>query len=486
MRSIGKGGPGPPLLGALFVAALVLAAPGALRAQAGPSGKPPPPPPGNCNVNQLVTAIQKANKTAASDTISLTAGCTYTLTAGAFDNGAGPNGLPIVIAPLVIHGNGATIVRGSNAPVFRFFQAQAALAIDHVTLKNGSTPAVDDTQVGAGGAILAVDPAPPGAPLTVTDSTLTGNTARVIGGAIYAGRVVLERDTFTANSVTLPMQGDRSVGGGAVSAGQDVQIRDSSFTGNSTASSYGGALALGGGTIAIERSTFTANTTAPSVGGAVGNAVWFQNGDDVRVADSTFTMNAGTGCAVNWEGGGPTESGNLTLTGSTFDRNLNGGLCVFAGPDVVVVVANSTFVSNRISLGGEDGWSPELHLTNVTLWQGAVWNSGQPTWQGTVTLTNSIVAGGNCQGTITDGGGNVKWSTFDDSCPGTSGDPKLLPLASNGGPTQTMALDIGSAAIGAADPGVCQAPVSSFGAGGVDQRGSSRFYPCDAGAYESP
>jgi hypothetical protein len=124
------------------------------------------------------------------------------------------------------------------------------------------------------------------------------------------------------------------------------------------------------------------------------------------------------------------------------------------------------------------------------MWMGGISNNGfnvdsEHPWLGTVTLANSIVAGGNCTGAIIDGNGNVKWGTFNNSCPGTLGDPMLLPLASNGGPTQTMALDLGSAAIGAADPGVCGAPVAQFGAGGFDQRGAGRFYPCDAGAYES-
>ena len=56
-------------------------------------------------------------------------------------------------------------------------------------------------------------------------------------------------------------------------------------------------------------------------------------------------------------------------------------------------------------------------------------------------------------------------------------DPTLGPLASNGGPTETMALAPGSPAIGmVADPSLCTGP---------DQRGVARPTPCDAGAYET-
>ncbi len=61
-----------------------------------------------------------------------------------------------------------------------------------------------------------------------------------------------------------------------------------------------------------------------------------------------------------------------------------------------------------------------------------------------------------------------------------SGNPMLEPLADNGGPTQTMALGAGSAAIDAGDKAKCPA---------TDQRGFARpdvsGTACDVGAYES-
>ncbi|HJU10810.1 MAG TPA: choice-of-anchor Q domain-containing protein, partial [Candidatus Binataceae bacterium] len=58
-------------------------------------------------------------------------------------------------------------------------------------------------------------------------------------------------------------------------------------------------------------------------------------------------------------------------------------------------------------------------------------------------------------------------------------------LLSNGGPTATVALEIGSPAIKQGDNSVCAAPVPS-GLGGVDQRSLARFRHgdsrCDIGA----
>jgi hypothetical protein len=99
---------------------------------------------------------------------------------------------------------------------------------------------------------------------------------------------------------------------------------------------------------------------------------------------------------------------------------------------------------------------------------------------GPMTLTATIAgpnATPNCAGMITDGGHDL--SAGDATCPGSTGDPKLAPLGSNGGPTQTLALGPGSAAIDAIPPGPdCI---------GSDQRGVARPRgpACDIGAFEA-
>jgi hypothetical protein len=60
-------------------------------------------------------------------------------------------------------------------------------------------------------------------------------------------------------------------------------------------------------------------------------------------------------------------------------------------------------------------------------------------------------------------------------------------LQSNGGPTQTVALEQGSPAIDAGDNAICAAAPPT-GLGGIDQRGFARFRHgdnlCDIGAFE--
>ena len=67
----------------------------------------------------------------------------------------------------------------------------------------------------------------------------------------------------------------------------------------------------------------------------------------------------------------------------------------------------------------------------------------------------------------------------DATCPGLIGNPKLSPLADNGGSTKTVALGPGSAARD-------KVPASRAGCPGIDQRGVHRPQgkACDIGAFE--
>jgi expansin (peptidoglycan-binding protein) len=111
--------------------------------------------------------------------------------------------------------------------------------------------------------------------------------------------------------------------------------------------------------------------------------------------------------------------------------------------------------------------------------------------QGNIVLINTIVAnsllGGDCYGSITDGGHNIDsdgtcgLDPANGSMPNT--DPALGPLQNNGGPTLTHALLWGSPAIDAGDDAQCPE---------TDQRGVLRpqdgdndgWAVCDIGSYE--
>jgi hypothetical protein len=100
-----------------------------------------------------------------------------------------------------------------------------------------------------------------------------------------------------------------------------------------------------------------------------------------------------------------------------------------------------------------------------------------------VTMQNTLLAsdaGGNCDTpSVTNGGHNLSFG--DSSCPATflSSNPDLGALEDNGGPSWTISLGAGSAAID-------QIPATGAGCPATDQRGVARpsGAACDIGAYE--
>lgn len=129
-----------------------------------------------------------------------------------------------------------------------------------------------------------------------------------------------------------------------------------------------------------------------------------------------------------------------------------------------------------------------MTLTNVTINANAAVTDGGGIFvdsASSVAMKNTIIANSSgapdCTGTtITSPGHNLD---SDNSCSLTGAgdlpdrDPLLGPLASNGGPTQTHALNAGSPAIDAAD---------NVGCPSTDQRGVARPQgpTCDIGAFE--
>ena len=211
----------------------------------------------------------------------------------------------------------------------------------------------------------------------------------------------------------------------------------------------------------------------------------------------------GTGRSVTISGGGTVQlfvvnSGvTLTLRGLTLanGKSTFGGAIFNSGG--TLAVTNSTFSGNAAPFGGaiyNDSASTLIVTGNTFSGNAATTNvGGAINNTSTLTLTLSVVAG-NTAGTqgldlfgpvTVDGGGNVIGNTAG-STGLTNGTDKLNvpaplgPLASNGGPTQTLALLPGSPAI---DIAPCPAGLTT------DGRGVSRPQPaggnCDSGSFES-
>jgi len=183
--------------------------------------------------------------------------------------------------------------------------------------------------------------------LTVSNSVFSNNAANAgapnasnkPGGGLsfQGGNLTLTNDTFSGNQ-------SYSSAGSAVwyqtagpSSGQTLTVTGTTFSGNATSNSgtsgtSGGALALsagaGGGTYSVSGSVFSGNTaTTTSSEAAAGGAIFEQTGN-LTVTGSTFTNNSvnGTGGAVVYAAGSAVLHYNR-ITGNSGSTSVmtNGG-----------------------------------------------------------------------------------------------------------------------------------------------------------------
>ena len=185
---------------------------------------------------------------------------------------------------------------------------------------------------------------------------------------------------------------------------------------------------------------------------------------ELTIIASTLSGNMAQG--NEGTGGGIYSSGSLSFADDTLSGNsasTNGG-GVYA--DGTATLTNDTIAGNTAPTGG------------------GVYVVANP-FAGDVTLYNTIVAsntGGDISGSLD---AHLATGQPPSSHNLIGGDPKLGPLADNGGPTQTMALLAGSPAIDAGSNALALGPDGKPLL--TDQRGYARIVDgiVDIGAYES-
>lgn len=324
-----------------------------------------------------------------------------------------------------------------------------------------------------GGAIFRQANAPIN-PLSISGSTLYGNTALAAGGAIYneRGTLVIDRSTIEHNQ-SADSRAQLVGGGGVYNRMADLTITTSSISGNS-ATGRGGGLYHNQGDLTVSNSTI-ANNSSNSDGGGV-YAVTSAIVDRIFVESSTVSGNTST------QTGGLYLRGHSTIRHSTIVRNTNtgggaraGG--VVAGDGSARFELDHTIVADN-SVGESANPAPDLRMW-LPMFNVFVRNSLIGDSRGTTLVEaplGSPDANGNLIGKSTVAGGSGVI------------DPLLGPLFVNGGPTLTHALLPGSPALDAGTS-ISGAPR------GFDQRGNpfSRMVDAtgdgvvqiDIGAYES-
>ena len=333
-------------------------------------------------------------------------------------------------------GHGATLVVTNNgdAGPGSLRQALADSADGDVIDATGLSGTITLT-TGTLSVIHAVTINGPGAAnLTIDGNYPAANNSVII--VSRTGPVVLEGMTVT-NGLNY------GGGGGINNDHSQLTVSHCRIMANGALNGFGGGVynnaESGSATLALLESTVSNNFG--DEGGGIMNDGY--NGNAIMTISGS-TVN-GNGAQVN--GGGIynnsySGAASLTIVNSTISDNgcsYNGGGLIVNEP-ATVTVENSTIAGN--SSGSSGG--------------------GATIWAETVTFANTIVAGNtsmdgpDISGTITSTGYNLIGDTT-----GSAGwslndllnlDPRLGPLADNGGPTLTRALNAGSPALDAGDP----------------------------------
>src|SRR6266536_2838158 len=287
--------------------------------------------------------------------------------------------------------------------------------------------------------------------------------------------------SLTANTITVQGAGAAATTVDGRNASQVFNVSPAASVTIGQLTIIHGNAARGGGIQNAGTLTLTNSTVAVSGGGIVN---FFGT---VSMSQTTIAGNTASG--KNSEGGGGIANGDGTLTvdKTTISGNSTnsgtGGSAIFN--ILTTSVSNSTISGNTSpQTSGSILNSDTLTLSYVTIAS----NSSGIVNTASVTATGTIIAdstqGPNCfgnrfqepSGFNLDSGTSCQLSEPTDL---TGTDPLLAKLASNGGPTQTQALQ-------AASPAIDHGGTSANGCPPTDQRGVTRPQgpACDIGAFE--
>ncbi|MBO7726349.1 MAG: right-handed parallel beta-helix repeat-containing protein, partial [Thermoguttaceae bacterium] len=146
--------------------------------------------------------------------------------------------------------------------------------------------------------------------LTITNSTISGNTASDAGGICNDGTLTITNSTISENTAS---------GGGGIENEGTLTITNSTISGNTAYYGEGGGIYNWSGMLTITNSTISGNT-ASYYGGGI-----FNDGGTLTITNSTISGNTAVwGGGIYGDGGGICNYGTLTLTNTIISLNYAG------------------------------------------------------------------------------------------------------------------------------------------------------------------
>jgi fibronectin-binding autotransporter adhesin len=349
--------------------------------------------------------------------------------------------------PEMIEGPGAGVVTISGGGAVQVFDVASGVtsSISGVAINGGSTTSnggglanygtvtLTDCTVSGNSAVTGGGGVDNEGSATLTDCTVSGNSAGSGGGLANYGTATLTDCTISGNS---------AVEGGGIMNGLYVAVTQSTLT-NNTAVVGGGIFNLDELTII---STAIASNSATSGGGGVISSAGTATLTDSTVADNTVGPGAGGGGL--YDSGGTMVLGACTVFGNSAGGGSGGG-GLFDPNTGAIATLTDTIIAGNVD---PDGAPDDINGFNAT----------------DVTGSFNLIGTGGSGGILAGTDGNIVLSSL--------ADLGLAPLGDYGGPTETIALLPGSAAIGV---GTAVSGITT------DERGFSLDTPPDIGAFQT-
>lgn len=261
--------------------------------------------------------------------------------------------------------------------------------------------------------------------MTITNSEIYSNQANVSSGFGGNGGGILNDGTANVNNSIVRDNTASEAGAGIYTSGTGTLNLTNSTVLNNTMTIDGGGIFVVGGTVTLTRSTVSGN-------GANNGAGIYNTNGSVTLDTSTISGNVASNIGGGYYGFADLSTTSLSASASTIASNTaatGGGVAVSAGVGASTANLDNTIVGDNSASAG-----PDIFSSSGVISSGG-YNLIENTSGGTfVSLPTDI----------------------------TGVDPGLLPLANNGGPTPTHALNSTSPAI---DKG---------NSTGTDQRGVAR------------
>jgi hypothetical protein len=339
--------------------------------------------------------------------------------------------------------------------------------LNHATLTNSIISGNRATAGDGGGFFVASYRHGGGAELT--NATISGNNAGGDGGGFYAIFAKLTNSTIFGNAA-LGAGGGFFTGGGSGAAPDIGAATLINCTISNNSASSGGGFRTGGNV------TLTSSAVNGNGGGGISGQRFFDR-VDLTLNSSTVSGNTSNsaGGGIHW------RYGSVVLNSSTIDGNQTesrgGGIYTIGAS---IALNSSTLSGNTARSGGggvyrkQSQYRGSVSIRHSTITNnrvvdgsgGGVWNRAD-----SMEIVASIVAGNTAStGPDINGSSNTSFSLIGDNAgtglaeshtPDANGnligssagsgviDPRLAPLADNGGPTRTHGLLAGSPAIDA-------------------------------------